>query len=54
MRLISSPGAGYHGTFAVLYHATETMLPQLPIAVAQKLHETRMQHANPSRAWRIP
>jgi hypothetical protein len=54
MRLVPSPGAGYHHTYAVLYDATGTMLTHLPVAVAQKLHETFTQRPNPFRGRRIP
>lgn len=50
LRLVSSPGAGYHHTFAVLYDATGAMLTQLPLPVAQKLHDTFTQVPNPHRA----
>lgn len=49
LRLIPSPGAGYHHTFIVLYDATGTMLTQLPLAVAQTLHATFTQVPNPHR-----
>jgi hypothetical protein len=49
MRLISSPGAGYHHTFVVLYDATGAMLTQLPLSVAQQLHSTFTQVQNPYR-----
>jgi hypothetical protein len=49
LRLVSSPGRGYHHTFVVLYDATGTMLTQLPIPVAEKLHETFAQVNNPYR-----
>jgi hypothetical protein len=49
LRLVSSPGVGYHHTFVVLYDATGTMLTQLPPPVAQKLHETFTQVPNPHR-----
>jgi hypothetical protein len=48
-RLVPSPGAGYHHTFVVLYDAIGAMLTQLPQPVAQKLHETFTQVANPHR-----
>lgn len=50
LRLIASPGAGYHHTFVVLYDATGARLTQLPHSVAQKLHDTFTQVANPYRA----
>ncbi len=49
LRLVPSPGAGYHHTFVVLYDATGAMLTQLPHPVAQKLHETFNQVPNPHR-----
>jgi hypothetical protein len=49
LRLVPSPGAGYHHTFAVLYDATGAMLTRLPLSVAQKLRETFTQSANPHR-----
>jgi hypothetical protein len=49
LRLVPSPGIGYHHTFVVLYDATGTMLTQLPLPVAQKLHETFTQVPNPHR-----
>ena len=36
MRLVPSPGTGYHHTFVVLYDASGTMLTQLPDPVAQR------------------
>lgn len=49
LRLVPSPGEGYHHTFVVLYDATGTMLMRLPLPVAQKLHETFTQVPNPHR-----
>lgn len=49
LRLVPSPGAGYHHTFVVLYDATGAMLTQLPLPVAQQLHETFAQAPNPHR-----
>lgn len=48
-RLVASPGGGYHHTFVVLYDATGTMLTQLPLPVAEKLHQTFTQVTNPHR-----
>jgi hypothetical protein len=48
-RLVASPGSGYHHTFVVLYDATGTMLTQLPLPVAEKLHQTFTQETNPHR-----
>ena len=49
LRLVPSPGVGYHHTFVALYDATGAMLTQLSLPVAQKLHETFAQVANPHR-----
>jgi hypothetical protein len=49
LRLVPSPGAGYHHTFVVLYDATGAMLTQLPLPIAEKLHETFAQAPNPYR-----
>jgi hypothetical protein len=49
LHLVPSPGVGYHHTFVALYDATGAMLTQLPLPVAQKLHETFAQVANPHR-----
>ncbi len=49
LRLVPSPGVGYHHTFVLLYDATGAMLTQLPLPVAQKLHETFAQVPNPRR-----
>lgn len=56
LRLISSPGAGYHHTFVVLYDATGAMVTQLPLFVAERLHDTFSQAPNPHRVrpGRIP
>jgi hypothetical protein len=54
IQLVPSPGAGYHHTFAALYDAVGTMLTQLPLIVAQKLHDTFTQRPNPYRARRMP
>jgi hypothetical protein len=49
LRLVASPGAGYHHTFVVLYDAKGVMLRQLPLAVAEKRHETFTRVPNPYR-----
>lgn len=54
IRLVASPGAGYHHTFAVLYDATGVMLKSLPAGAAQALHDTFKQHPNPYRSRRVP
>jgi hypothetical protein len=56
LRLVSSPGAGHHHTFVVLYDATGAMLTQLPLPVAETLHQTFAQVPNPHRVrpGRIP
>ncbi|MGO8951382.1 MAG: hypothetical protein ACLQUY_27755 [Ktedonobacterales bacterium] len=49
MRLVPSPGKGYHHTFAVLYDATGLMLQALPQDVADALSRTFKQRPNPHR-----
>lgn len=49
VRLVASPGGGYHHTFVVLYDAIGTMLTQLPLPVAEKLHQPFTQVTNPHR-----
>jgi hypothetical protein len=49
LRLVQSPGVGYHHTFVVLYDAAGNMLTQLPLPVAQQLHDTFTQVPNPHR-----
>lgn len=47
MRLIRSPGQGYHHTFAVLYDASGMMLQSLPRDAAHALHRTFRHRLNP-------
>lgn len=47
MRLVKSPGQGYHHTFAVLYDATGSMLHVLPQDAAIALSKTFRQRPNP-------
>lgn|SRR5579883_1459261 len=47
MRLVKSPGRGYHHTFAVIYNATGMMEQQLPAAVAIKLSQVFRRMPNP-------
>lgn len=56
LRLVSSPGAGYHHTFVVLYDTTGAMLTQLPLQAADRLHDIFTQMPNPhrTRPGRIP
>lgn len=49
MRLVQSPGMGYHHTFAVLYDATGTMVQVLPADAATALSGTFRQRPNPGR-----
>lgn len=49
MRLVRSPGKGYHHTFAVLYDATGLMLHTLPQDAADALSRTFKQRSNPHR-----
>jgi len=49
LRLVPSPGVGYHHTFVVLYDATGTMLTHLAFPIAQKLYETFAHVPNPHR-----
>jgi hypothetical protein len=49
LRLVPSPGLGFHHTFVVLYDATGMILTQVSAPVAQKLHETFTQVPNPHR-----
>lgn len=49
MRLVRSPGHGYHHTFAVLYDATGAMLHVLPADAANALSRTFQQRKNPYR-----
>jgi hypothetical protein len=47
MRIVRSPGRGYHHTFAVLYDATGQMLQSLPRDAADALAATFRQINNP-------
>lgn len=50
MRLVKSPGGGYHHTFAVLYDASGTLLRILPRNAAVALSTTFRQRPNPYHA----
>ncbi|HEX6820299.1 MAG TPA: hypothetical protein VF120_18120 [Ktedonobacterales bacterium] len=50
MKLISSPGQGYHHTFAVVYDASGVMLTRLPLALAIVISQTFQRRSNPLRA----
>ena len=47
MRLVRSPGKGYHHTFAVLYDASGSALHALPDDAARALSATFRQQPNP-------
>ena len=47
MRLVNSPGYGFHHTFAVLYDGNNTMLITLPQNAADALSRTFHQQPNP-------
>lgn len=49
MRLVRSPGRGYHHTFAVLYDASNVMLRTLPQDAAHALAATFRHMPNPHR-----
>jgi hypothetical protein len=49
MRLVKSPGSGYHHTFAVLYDGGGTMAQVLPPDAAQAISQAFQQRANPAR-----
>lgn len=49
MRLIASPGQGYHHTFAVVYDASGVMLKRLPLALAIVISQTFQRRPNPYR-----
>ncbi|MGH2515833.1 MAG: hypothetical protein ACRDHP_09270, partial [Ktedonobacterales bacterium] len=49
MRLVKSPGHGFHHTFAVLYDASGAMLHVLPADAANALSQTFQQRKNPYR-----
>lgn len=48
IRLVSSPGQGYHHTFAVLYDASGSILQVLPQDAAIALSRTFRQRPNPA------
>lgn len=50
MRLVPSPGGGYHHTFAVLYDASKTLQTTLPSVIAQALTAAFRRTPNPHRA----
>jgi hypothetical protein len=47
MRLVASPGRGFHHTLVVLYDASGTMLPRLPQDAADALSRTFQRRPNP-------
>lgn len=49
MKLVSSPGKGYHHTLCVLYDATNVVVMRLPQDVAQALSTTFKRMPNPHR-----
>lgn len=49
MRLVATPGRGYHHTFMVLYDASGAMLLDLPDAAAQALSSAFRRTDNPHR-----
>ena len=49
MRLIASPGRGFHHTFAVLYNANGVMLTTLPQDAADALDRVFQRRPNPHR-----
>ena len=48
MRLVRSPGRGYHHTFTVLYDAVGTMLKTLPQDAAEAISQTFRRIPNPA------
>ena len=52
IRLVNSPGTGFHHTFCVIYDATNTQRTQLPEPVAQALAATFKRRPNPHRVPR--
>ena len=50
MRLVQSPGRGFHHTFAVIYNNSGIMEQQLPQAVATALSHVFRQMPNPHPA----
>jgi hypothetical protein len=51
MRLVKSPGHGYHHTFTVLYDASGALLRTLPQDAAVALSSTFRKRLNP---YRVP
>lgn len=49
MRLVSSPGQGFHHTFAVVYDASGAIVTQLPFALATVISQTFQRQRNPFR-----
>jgi hypothetical protein len=47
MRLVQSPGHGFHHTFAVLYTANNNMLQSLPRDAAEAISQTFQRMPNP-------
>ncbi|HEX8729672.1 MAG TPA: hypothetical protein VF739_13660 [Ktedonobacterales bacterium] len=52
MRLLKTPGSGYHVTFVVLYDATGQMLEALPDDAARAISAAFQRKKNPFRATR--
>lgn len=50
MRLVRSPGRGFHHTFAVIYNTSGMMEQQLPLIVAIALSQAFRQMRNPHPA----
>lgn len=50
MRLVKSPGRGYHHTFAVIYNASGMMQQKLPPIVATSISQTFRHLRNPHQA----
>lgn len=47
LRLVRSPGRGYHHTLAVLYDASGAMLQRLPLDAAEALSQAFQRRPNP-------
>ncbi len=47
MRLVHSPGRGFHHTFAVLYDMSGLLLQSLPQDAAEALSQTFRHRLNP-------